>query len=130
MTRRLLLISNAAMLGGTQLCSSKSTAPVLTVGTPTAPVARVTLQDFLLSGFCGATFPPGGMTMACLYCHVNRVSITGFNNFGVEFTGAASSCCGFDDVNQAEIQISAKAVPPTYAFRIVGMPGSAGGPDG
>src|SRR5438105_1464537 len=75
-------------LGGTQLCSSGSTAPIVTVGTPTAPVARVTLQDLQLSGFCGAAFPPGGITMACLYCHLQRVSITGFDDFGIEFTGA------------------------------------------
>src|SRR5690242_18141685 len=36
-------------LGGTRLCSSNSPAPMLTVGTPDAPVARVTLQDFQLS---------------------------------------------------------------------------------
>ena len=116
-------------LGGTQLCSSNSSRPMLTVGTPAAPVARVTLQDFALSGFCGA-FPPGGITMACLYCHVNRVSITGFNNFGMEFTGAASACCGFDDVNQAEVQVAATTTVPTYAFRVTGMEGTAGGPDG
>src|SRR4029077_13558299 len=40
-------------LGGTRLCSSNSSAPMLTVGTPIAPVARVTLQDFQLSGYCG-----------------------------------------------------------------------------
>jgi hypothetical protein len=117
-------------LGGTQLCSFNSTVPILTVGTPSTPVSRVTLQDFQLSGFCGATFPPGGITMACLYCHVNRVSITGFNNFGMEFTGAASACCGFDDVNQAEIQVSATTTLPTYAFRLTGMEGTEGGPDG
>jgi len=117
-------------LGGTRLCSLNSTAPMLTVGTPTAPVARVTLQDFVLSGFCGPTFPPGGITMACLYCHVNRVGIAGFNNFGMEFTGAASQCCGFDDVNQAEIQVAATTTLPTYAFRVTGMEGPAGGPDG
>src|SRR5206468_5301820 len=109
--------------------SLNSTAPMLTVGTPTAPVARVTLQDFVLSGFCGPTFPPGGITMACLYCHVNRVGIAGFNNFGMEFTGAASQCCGFDDVNQAEIQVSPKTTVPTFAFQLTGMPGPAGGPD-
>jgi hypothetical protein len=103
---------------------------MLTVGTPNAPVARVTLQDFMLSGYCGATFPPGGITMACLYCHVNRVSVTGFNNFGMEFTGAASVCCGFDDVNQTEIQVAATTTLPTYAFRLTGMKGAAGGPDG
>jgi hypothetical protein len=32
--------------GGTQLCSGRSTEPMLTVGTPQAPVSRVTLQDF------------------------------------------------------------------------------------
>lgn len=117
-------------LGGTRLCSSNSTAPMLTVGTPTAPVARVTLEDFQLSGYCGTTFPPGGITMACLYCHVNRVSITGFNNYGIEFTGAGSTCCGFDDVNQAEIQVAATTTLPTYAFRLTGMTGAAGGPDG
>src|SRR5207253_3031072 len=101
-----------------------------TVGTPAAPVARVTLQDFQLSGYCGATFPPGGITMACMYCHLNRVSITGFNNFGIEFTGAASACCGFDDVNQAEIQVAATTTLPTYAFRVTATPGAAGGPDG
>jgi len=117
-------------LGGTQLCSFQSTAPMLTVGTPTAPVARVALQDFQLSGFCGGSFPPGGITMACLYCHVNRVSIGGFNNFGMEFTGAASACCGFDDVNQVEIQVAPTTTSPTYAFRVTGMGGRAGGPDG
>jgi hypothetical protein len=117
-------------LGGTQLCSSRSTAPMLTVGTPAAPVARVTLQDFALSGYCGPSFPPGGLTMACLYCHINRVTITGFNNFGIEFTGAASVCCGFDDVNQAEIQVAATATQPTYAFRLTSMNGPIGGPDG
>src|SRR5205823_3094142 len=116
-------------LGGTQLCSSNSSRPMLTVGTPAAPVARVTLQDFALSGFCGA-FPPGGITMACLYCHVERVSITGFNNFGMEFTGAASQCCGFDDVSQAEIQVAAASTLPTFAFRLTSMRGAAGGPDG
>jgi pectate lyase-like protein len=117
-------------LGGTRLCSVSGAAPMLTVGTPTAPVARVTLQDFMLSGFCGASFPPGGMTMACLYCHVNRVTITGFNDFGIEFTGAASVCCGFDDVNQAEIQVASTTTRPTYAFRLTGMKGPVGGPDG
>jgi len=68
--------------------------------------------------------------MACLYCHLNRVSITGFNDFGIEFTGAASQCCGFDDVNQTEIQVAAATTRPTYAFRLTGMPGTAGGPDG
>src|SRR2546421_6374438 len=117
-------------LGGTRLCSSSSTAPMLTVGTPTGPVQRVTLQDFQLSGYCGISFPPGGITMACLYCHVNRVTVTGFNNFGMGVTGAASACCGFDDVNQAEIQVSATTTLPTYAFRVTGMEGPAGGPDG
>jgi len=103
---------------------------MLTVGTTTAPVARVTLQDFQLSGYCGPSFPPGGITMACMYCHVNRVTITGFNNFGMEFTGAASVCCGFDDVNQTEIQVAATTTLPTYAFRVTSMEGTAGGPDG
>jgi hypothetical protein len=58
------------------------------------------------------------------------VSITGFNSFGLEFTGAASACCGFDDVNQAEIQVAATTTLPTYAFRLTGMEGTAGGPDG
>jgi hypothetical protein len=84
----------------------------------------------MLSGFCAPTFPPGGITMACLYCHVNRVTVVGFNDFGMEFTGAASVCCGFDDVNQAEIQVAATTTRPTYAFRLTGMPGTAGGPDG
>src|SRR2546430_7171958 len=45
-------------LGGTRLCSFKSAAPMLTVGTPSAPLARVTLQDLQFSGYCGTTFPP------------------------------------------------------------------------
>ncbi len=116
--------------GGTQLCSSHSSAPMLTIGTPSEPVGRVTLQDFELTGYCGPTFPPGGITMACLYCHINRIAITGFNKFGIEFTGAASECCGFDDVNQAEIDVSPKTTLPTFAFQVTGMPGAAGGPDG
>lgn len=115
--------------GGTQLCSSRSTTPMLTVGTPQAPVARVTLQDFQLTGYCGPTFPPGGVTLACLYCHINRVAIMGFNGFGIEFTGAASQCCGFDDVHQAEIQVSPKTTVPTFAFQLAGIPGAGGGPD-
>ena len=116
--------------GGTQLCSRHSTVPMLTIGTPDAPVGRVTLQDFQLTGFCGPTFPPGGITMACLYCHINRIGITGFNQFGIEFTGAASRCCGFDDLNQVEIQVPATTSEPTFAFQLTGTPGDAGGPDG
>ena len=103
---------------------------MLTVGTPQAPVGRVTLQDFQLTGYCGPTFPPGGITVACLYCHFNRLTITGFNRFGIEFTGAASQCCGFDDVNQVEIQLAATTNVPTFAFQLTGMPGAGGGPDG
>jgi len=103
---------------------------MLIIGTPAAPVGRVTLQDFQLSGFCGSTLPPGGITIACLYCHLSRIGVTGFNNFGIEFTGAASQCCGFDDVNQAEIQVSSTTSVPTFAVQLTGMPGDVGGPDG
>ena len=116
--------------GGTQLCSANSSEPMLTVGTPMKPLARVTLEDFQLSGHCGRTFPPGGITMACLYCHLNRVSVTGFDNFGIEFTGASSECCGFNDVNQMEIQVSERTRAPTYAFVIRSLNAGRGGPDG
>jgi hypothetical protein len=55
--------------------------------------------------------------------------VSGFNRFGIEFTGAAAACCGFDDVSQSEIQVPPSASVPTFAFQVTAV-ADVGGPDG
>jgi hypothetical protein len=104
---------------------------LLTVGThATGGLSRVTLEDLSFSASSNRN-NTGGITLACRYCHLNRVGVYGANNFGIEFTGAASTGTGgWTDVNQCEIQIPLESTGPAFAFQVTSQAGAVGGPDG
>jgi hypothetical protein len=104
---------------------------LLTVGThPGAGLSRVTLEDLSFSASSNHN-NIGGITLACRYCHLNRVGVYGTNNFAIEFTGAAfTGTGGWSDLNQCEIQVPLGSTGPAFAFQVTSQAGAVGGPDG